>query len=86
MNCELSDLKRHKAKAFLGWFDAPRGIRLSHSATCQQLRDALDLDRSEFDQIVQYLIDCELIELRQVFRTVAAFLTTKARASAACEK
>jgi len=73
---QLSTLKHHKARAFLDYFNPPTGIRLSHSATCQQLRDGLDLDRSEFDEIVQYLIDLELIELRQACRAVGAFLKT----------
>ena len=75
----LSDLIKAKAKSLMGWISPPCGITLTDSQTCKNLRDSLDITRGEYDEILQFLIDEELIEFRQVFRSVGGFLTDKGR-------
>lgn len=86
-NQPISDLKKAKARALMDWVDPPCGISLTgHLHGCDDLRKSLDIDRSEFDEIIQYLIDAELIYLNQVFRNVGFFLTEAGQALCESER
>ena len=77
----MSDLKKAKARALMDWVDPPCGISLTGDQHgCDNLRKSLDINRAEFDEIVQYLIDAKMIRLNKVFRSVGLFLTEAGQA------
>lgn len=71
----LSNLKIFKAYALLNSIPERGGLTLTNTTTAQNLRRQLDVTRAEFDQIIDYLSEKNLVEIQRVFRTVALFLT-----------
>ena len=77
-----SILFHKKAAAFLYRASMQGAILLTNKQMCSELRDELDISRSEFDAIVQYLFEIELISIDQKNGKVWIKLTTKGESAA----